>query len=147
MGNNDNNHHVIEPDQHNQNSVEWVIRELRRKWFRVMVRKRVSRRLGDYGFRWVADIMQLNLTQTGGLNGRCPLERVSSKTPDISEYLDFGFYDRCWYYDNVGLSPALIGRCLGVSHRTISGMSYWILMKTSIVISRTTVQRVTSLGL
>ena len=91
--------------------------------------------------------MQLTSTQVGGLNGRCPLERVSGETPDISEYLDFGFYDRCWYHDNAGLSPALIGRWLGVSYRTRSGMSYWILTKTGSVISMTTVQRVTNLEL
>ena len=46
--NNDINHHVIEPNQHNQNPVEGVIIELRQKWFRVMVRKRVPRRLWYY---------------------------------------------------------------------------------------------------
>ena len=54
---NDINHHVIEPDRHNQNPVEGVIRELRQKWFRVMVRKQVPRRLLDYGVRWVYEVM------------------------------------------------------------------------------------------
>ena len=70
----------------------------------------MPRRLWDYDVIWVAEIMQLTLTQKGGLYGRFPLEQVSGETPEISEYLDFGFYDICWYHDNTGLSPALIGR-------------------------------------
>ena len=35
--------HVIEPERHNQNASEGVIQEVRRKWFRTMVRNRVPR--------------------------------------------------------------------------------------------------------
>jgi len=64
---------------------------------------------------------------------------VTGETPDISEYLDFGFYDQVWYKDNVGLSPSEPGRWLGVSSRTGRMMCYWILNQCS------TVQRVTTL--
>ena len=50
---NDIDFHVIKPDRHNQNPCEGVIREVRRKWFRTMIRNRVPRRLWDYGIRWV----------------------------------------------------------------------------------------------
>ena len=89
--------------------------------------------------------MQFTSTKAGGLKGRCLIEPVSGETADISEYLDFGFYNCCWYHDNAGLSQPLLGRWLGVSHRVGSGMSYWLLTKTGLVISRTTVQRVTKL--
>ena len=32
-------------------------------------------------------------------NGRTPYEEVTHKTPDISEFLDFNFYDPVWYLD------------------------------------------------
>ena len=51
-------HHVIEPDRHNQNHAEGTIRELRKKWFRVMLRKKVPRRLWDYGLKNVSETMQ-----------------------------------------------------------------------------------------
>ena len=76
--------HVIDPERHNQNSGESVIRELRRKWFRVMIRKWVPRKFWDYGVRWVAEIMQRTSTKAGGLEGRCPIEPVSGETTDIS---------------------------------------------------------------
>ena len=34
---------------------------------------------------------------SGKLNGRTPVEFVSGVIPNISELLDFAFYDKCWY--------------------------------------------------
>ena len=137
--------HVIEPDRHNQNKVEGVIREIRKKWYRVMLKKKTPRRLWDYGLRWVCEIMQRTASWSGSLEGRTPLEMVTGETPDISEYLDFGFYDWCWYHENAGLGEIKLGRWLGVSHRVGSAMSYWVLTSTCQVVSRVLVSRVTNL--
>jgi hypothetical protein len=72
-------------------------------------------------------------------------EYVTGETVDISEYLNFGFYDRVSYKENAGLGAPAIGRWLGVSHRVDGLMSYWVLTQTGTVISRTTVQRITNL--
>lgn len=138
-------HHTIEAERHNQNPAERTIRELRRKWFRTMVRRRVPRRFWDYGVRWVAETMRLTATKAGSFDTVIPLEVVSGDTPDISEYLDFGFYDRVAYHENAGLGELKYGRWLGVSHKTGSLMCYYILTAQCTVISRTSVQRVTTL--
>ena len=91
---NDIDFHVIEPDRHSQNPCKGVIREVRSKWFRNMIRNRVTRRLWDYGMQWVCENMQQTSTQAGGLTGCTPIESVTGKTVDISEYLDFGLYDQ-----------------------------------------------------
>ena len=142
---NDIDFHVIKPDCHNQNPCEGAIREVRRKWFRTMIRNRVPRRLWEYGMQWVCETMQWTSTQSGGLYGCTPIESVTGKTVDISEYLDLGFYDQVWYHENAGLGERLHGRWLGVSHQIGILMSYYILTQTVSVISRTTVQRVTNL--
>ena len=49
---NDINHTVIEPDMHNHNTAEGVIREIRKKWYRIMIRKQVPKELWDYGMVW-----------------------------------------------------------------------------------------------
>jgi hypothetical protein len=134
-----------EPERSNQNPAEGVIREVRKRWFRIMIRKRVPRRLWDYGVRWTCQVMQRTSTEAGGLRGVCPLEEVTGETIDISEYLDFGFYDHVSYKENAGLGATCIGRWLGVSHRVGSLMSYWIMTQKGTVISRSTVQRVTTL--
>ena len=41
--------HLTEPEQYNQSQVEGVIREIRTKWFRVMIERSVPKRLWDYG--------------------------------------------------------------------------------------------------
>jgi hypothetical protein len=138
-------HHVTEPYRPNHNFAEGVIREVRKKWFRVMVQKNVPQRLWDYGLQWVCDIQNRTSNSSRGLEGRCPLERITGETVDISEYLDFSFYDWVWYRENAGLGETKLGRWLGVSHRVGTLMSFWVLTGTGKVLSRTTVQRVTNL--
>jgi hypothetical protein len=137
--------HITEPYRPNHNFAEGVIREIRKKWFRIMVRKSVPQRLWDYGLQWVCDIQNRTSNSSRGLDGRCPLERITGETVDISEYLDFGFYDWIWYRENAGLGETKIGRWLGVSHRIGTLMSFWVLTSSGKVLSRTTVQRVTQL--
>ena len=143
----DIDYHISEPDMHNQNPVEGVIRELRRKWYRIMIRKRVPKELWDYGLRWVSEVSSLTHTSAGSLNGCIPITEVTGETPDISEYLDFGFYDYVWFKDNAGLSPKEPGRWLGVSSRVGRSMCYWILNQNGKVVSRSSVQPIPSLEL
>ena len=110
-----------------------------------MIRKRVPESLWDYGFVWVSEISSTTHTSAGGLNGCIPITYVTGETYDITEYLDFGFYDEVWYNDNAGLSPPLPGRWLGVSHRTGRLMCYHILNQNGSIVSRSTVQRITNL--
>ena len=140
-------YHVTEPERYSQSRVEGVIREIRKKWFRVMTKKYIPKRLWDYGLRWVVEIMQRTASDAGTLHWRRGLEKVTGETPEISEYIDFGFYDPCWYKENAGMGETKMGRWLGVSHRTGSLMSFWILTPSCRVVSRTSVQRITNLEL
>ena len=63
-----------------------------------------------YGMRWCSDYMTLTYNSTEDLNGTIPISKVTWETPDISEFLDFGFYDYLWYKDNTGLGTQLPGR-------------------------------------
>ena len=110
-----------------------------------MVRRRVPRPLWDYGVVWCSEIISLTHSTAGPLQSGIPREQITGETEDISEYLDFGFYDKVWYKDNAGLSEELPGRWLGVSHHTGRLMCYHILTQKGTVISRSTVQRVTNL--
>ena len=110
-----------------------------------MHRMWVPKRLWDYGLKWVSEVRVRTSSDATDLKGRTPLEQVTGDTMDISEYLDFGFYDWCWYHENAGLGPTKRGRWLGVAHRVGGLMSYWVLTINCTVIARTTVQRVTSL--
>ena len=117
---NDIDYHIIEPDLHKQNPAEGTIPEIRKKWYRIMIRKCVPLRLWHYRMRWFTDFMSLTHTserdiESGEWVGCIPLSRVTGETADIFEYLDFLFYDQVWYRDNAFLGPQHPGRCLGVT--------------------------------
>ena len=77
--------------------------------------------------------------------GRTPLEVLTGDTPDISEWIEFKFYDRVWYWDNqYDLSEPKLGRWLGVSHRVGSALCCWILSLKGKIYARTTVQHNTT---
>ena len=104
-----------------------------------MVRKRVPCKLWDYGYKWVSETMSMTHTSSGGMDGSIPITNVTGETADISEYLDFGFYDQVWYMDNAGLGPTYPGRWLGVSETHGNLMCYWILNENAQVVSRSSV--------
>ena len=85
------------------------MRVIRKCWFRVMLRKKVPKRLWDYSIKWLCVVMQHTASTSGDLFGRSALEQLTGETPEISEYLDFTFYDWCWYDDNAGLGEMKLG--------------------------------------
>ena len=111
-----------------------------------MVRQHVPMRLWDHGYKWVSEICSLTYTTVRNLND-IPLSQVTGETVDISEYLDFGFYDRVWYIDNAGTGPRKPARWLGVSHRVGNMMTYNVLIENGAILPRSSVQRVTNLEL
>jgi len=123
--------HQTKPYTPKQNRAEAAISEVKKRWRNKMRAKSVPKRLWDYGLVWVSEITN----QTAhGPDARTPIEEVTGNTPDISEWLDFDFYDWCWYWQ--GLTHELtedkveIGRVLGVAHRVGSDLCYWILTVT-----------------
>ena len=77
--------------------------------------------------------------------GGVTLENLTGEIEDISDYLDFVFYDRAWFHENTGLGERGLGCWIGISHHTGGYMSYWILKANGYVVSRTTVQRITNM--
>ena len=57
-----------------------------------MFRTYFPKALWNYGIPYVAKIMQITASFASDLQGRTPLEALTGETPDISQYLDFGFY-------------------------------------------------------
>ena len=111
--------HVSGPRRPNENPAESSIREAKRQWYRIMVKRNVPPRLWDYGMVWVCETRSMTVSSTRYANGRTPLEIITGETPDISEYLDFGFYDWVTYRTNAGLGELSLGRWLGVSHKVV----------------------------
>ncbi len=137
--------HVSSPRRPEQNPAEGGIRELKRRWYRIMSTKNVPHRLWDYGLVWVSKTGNLTVSGSRYAHGRTGLEIITGETPDISEYIKFEFYDWVTYRDNAGLGKLSLGKWIGVSHKIGQLMSYWILTIKGRVISCTTAQQLTEL--
>lgn len=129
-----------------QNLAEPRIGDLRKRWRDVVASKSISPRLWDYGIVYEAEILSRICR---GSDKRSGLEVITGDTPDISQWLDFGFYDPVWYWDapysKEDTKKRAIGRWLGVSHNVGGDMCYWVLTGKGKVVSRTTVQHITQL--
>jgi len=79
-----------EPHTPRQNRAEAAIGEVKKRWRNKMRSKGVPKRLWDYGLVWASKINNRTARQP---EARTPLEEVTGNTPDISEWLDFDFYD------------------------------------------------------
>ena len=83
-----------------------------------------------------------------GRDGRTGYEQITGRTPDISEYLDFEFWDLVWYWPhekpNVGQTRGDLARWVGVANRIGSDMCYWLIPISGVPVADTTVQHVTA---
>ena len=52
-------YHTSKTELQNHNLFEVVIREVRQKWYRTMVQKRVPRQLWNYSVSWVSEVMSI----------------------------------------------------------------------------------------
>jgi hypothetical protein len=83
-----------------------------------------------------------------GKDLRSGYEEVTGNTPDISEWLDFEFYDLVWWIDrpnkpDVTEERRRLARRLGVSHRVGSDMCYWLITDSGQIVSKTSVEHAT----
>ena len=83
--------------------------------------------------------MQLTASYAADLNGRTPLGALLGETPDISQYLGFGWYDWVWYKENAGLDVPRIGRFLGIANSSSNILTFYILPESGIPIQAGTV--------
>jgi hypothetical protein len=88
--------HKAEQRRKNQNhAAEQEIGFLSKCWKLRMQKKNVYSRLWDYGLVYEGELLT---RMACGNDGRSGYEQVTGKTHDISEWLDFEFYDLVWWW-------------------------------------------------
>ncbi len=77
------------------------------------------------------------------LQTRTPEEHVTGRTPDISEYAHYSFFEWVWYKDQVAFPEVdmKLGRWIGVATDVGQSMTYWLLTNKCTVIARSSVMR------
>lgn len=132
-----------EPDRHEIGPIDVTIRENKKRWHEAKAKKQVPSRLWCYGVEYAAQT-QVLLPRDGE---KSPHEETLGDTPDLSEMVDFGFYDLVWYWrgnhPSIGDDSKDLGRYLGISKKVGTGMCYFILTRDGKVISESSVQHVT----
>ena len=124
-----------------KNKSEIVIRIINGKAKRRIFQSNISKRVWDFGMVWEAEIYP----PTVGNDGNPSLERLTGDKIDISEWLQFYFYDLVWFWDNQSDdNKPMFLRWIGVSHRFLSDLCYCIISNKEKVLSRTTVQHPTA---
>ena len=68
-----------------------------------MFRTYFPRALWSYRIPYVSKIMQITASFAEDLQGRTPLEALTGETPEIFQYLYFGFYNWIWFKEDAGL--------------------------------------------
>ena len=111
----------------------------------MQAKNNISDSLWYYGIYYVYETENLTVNSSRYSDGRTPLDIITCKTPDLSEYSDFGSYDWVTYQNNDGIEVTEFGRWLGVSHQVGQLMSYWILPESGIPVYCTTVKMITNL--
>ena len=107
-----------EPGRSNQNfAAEREIGELKKRWRNRMLKHNVPKRLWDFGLIYESSLLN---RIPRGRHDRTGIEQVTGQTPDISEWLDFEFYDLVWYYDQKKMDMNDDGRCVGLESRIAS---------------------------
>ena len=122
---------VTPPHCPNSNPAETAIRELRKQWYWGIFQTNCPQALWNYRLPYFSMLMWHTATFAAGLQGRTPIEVLNGETPDISQLLDFGWYDWVWFKENAGLDIPHLGRFLGIAHSSCNLMTYYVLLVVS----------------
>ena len=139
-------HHVTEPYSPWQNRAERDIQEVKRGIKRATRQGRSPKRLWDYCGQWVSAIRRLTAHDNPALDGLTAEESVHARTPDISAYAMFDWYEPVWFIDpatHAAQSRRVLGRWIGVAESIGSSLTYFILPKSCVPIARSSVFPVT----
>ena len=138
---------ITEPHSPWQNKAESEIGAIKAHRRRLMDRKRVLEELWDYGLEYTADLRRFIARPE--LDYRTPYEVLTGDTPDISDYLNFEFYQWVKVYDPVAFPSTreYLGRWLGPAHNVGQALCYYVLKENGQVIARTTVRELTEIEL
>jgi hypothetical protein len=129
-----------------QVKAELAIRELKKAVRSTMSKVKAPKRLWDFCNTSHCEIRNLTALPMFQLNNRTPYEIVCGRTPDISEYLDYAWYDTIWYFDHDAPFPEerrKLAKWLGVAHRVGQALCYFILPESGIPIAQSTIQPLT----
>mmetsp|Transcript_19095 Transcript_19095/g.27144 ORF Transcript_19095/g.27144 Transcript_19095/m.27144 type:complete len:183 (+) Transcript_19095:3493-4041(+) len=112
-----------------------------------MDRNKVPEALWDFGMEYTAYVR--NRIAHPCLNDRSPYEILTGDSPDISEILDFSFYDWVKVYEPAPFpeTPESLARWLGPAHNVGQALCFFILTENGQIVARSSVRALTDVEL
>jgi len=126
-----------------QNRAEAGIRDIKKLVGRALRYSGAPVEFWCYAVEWAARITSLIAHDLPALKTRTPEEAVTGRTPDISEFAHYSWFEWVWYRDQASFPEPKIclGRWVGVAGDVGQAMTYWILTSQCTVIARSSVIR------
>ena len=123
-----------EPHTPQQNRTELEIRDTKDHYRRI---------IWHFGITYTTDVRQV--IARPNLDYRSAIEVLTGNSPDISNFLDFGFYQWIKYFDPAAFpsSREILGRWLGYAHGVGQALCYYVLKDNGQVIAHSTVRSLT----
>jgi hypothetical protein len=140
-------HRTTEAKSPWQNRAEAEIHDLKKLTRRVLKQSRAPAELWCFAIEWAARTRSLTAHDTMLPKSRTPEERVTGRTPDISEYSHYGRFDWLWYRDETSFPEPnlLLGKWLGVASKVRQAMTYWVLTSKGTIVARSSVAHLTKM--
>ena len=100
-------------------------------------------RLWDYCWEYINLLKSSTATNHFMLDGVTPYEKVYSHPPNITELVQYKWFDWLWYYNPAENDKEKLGRWLGPAHHVGEVHTYYILTEKGNVINRSTTRPLT----
>jgi hypothetical protein len=109
-----------------QNRTEVGIIELKKHIRRLMVRSQTPKPLWDFCALYTTDLRNRLVRPLQQLHGRTPYEVLTGNTPDVSEFIEYEWYQPVWYYKPSAFPEKrkYLARWIGIAHRVGQAMCY-----------------------
>jgi len=132
-----------------QNCAKAEIRELKKATRRALRSQSMPVEFWCYAMEWAARIRSLTAHDSLLLGVRTPEERVTRRTPDISEFARFSWSQWIWYKDATTFpqDDVQLGRWIGVAMDVGQAMTYWILTAKGTIIARSSIAPLSNMDL
>jgi hypothetical protein len=132
---------TTEPRSLWQNRAEAGVHELKKLARKALRRTAAPTDFWCYALEWAAKVTSLTAHSLPALRARTPEENITGRTPDVSEYAHFTFFDWVWYREQAVFPEAdmRLARWVGVATDVGQALTYWLLTDKCTVIARSSV--------
>ena len=132
-----------EPESPWQNPAELAGGIIKRRVRRTLKQTAAPIKLWDYCWEHITHLRNLTASDHRLLDDETPYQKVYGSTPNITEFVQFKWFEWIWFYDTKNPLKESLGRYLGSAQNCGEGFTSYILTKNGKVIVRSSLRPIT----